>query len=223
MIVCTFFTTGTPYQAEAEALRRSVEAQGLKCEVYERPHPGSWLAAQCLTPGVIEQCLYQNGGAPVLFMDADARLEARPTLLFDWYREGRADVGVYLLANGGKYAVPPGGPTLCSGTSWWTHKPDTLQVLREWRRVAERWCERTQHRGSDQLALYGVMQHHPDLRWGILPPEYCWIEGISEERFPEAAGQVVVRHHQKSREWKAVVDGIKPTAALREVGAESVP
>jgi len=213
MIVCTFFTTGTPYQAEAEALRRSVEAQGLKCEVYERPHPGSWLAAQCLTPGVIEQCLYQNGGAPVLFMDADARLEARPTLLFDWYREGRADVGVYLLANGGKYAVPPGGPTLCSGTSWWTHKPDTLQVLREWRRVAERWCERTQHRGSDQLALYGVMQHHPDLRWGILPPEYCWIEGISEERFPQAAGRVVIRHRQKSRDYKALVDSIPAEVA----------
>ena len=222
MIVCTFFTTGTPYQAEAEALRRSVEAQGLRCEVIERPHPGSWLAAQCLTPGVIEQCLFQNAGAPVLFLDADARMEAKSDLLEDWYARGIAEIGVYLLLDGGKYAVPRGGPTLCSGTSWWLPNRETFRVLREWRRVAENWCARTQHRGSDQLALYGVMQHNPDLRWGLLPPEYCWIEGVSEERFPEAAGRVVVRHTQKSREYKAMVDAMKPTVVHREVREENV-
>jgi len=222
MVVCTFFTTGTPYEAEALALRASVEAQGLRCEVYERERPGSWLAAVCLTPGVIEQCLYQTGGTPVLYLDADARMEARPTLLEDWHREGRADVGVYLVNDGGRYAVPPGAPTLCNGTTWWRHTPAVLRVLREWRHVAENWCARTQHRGSDQLALYGVMQHNPDLAWGLLPPEYCWIEGYSETRFPEAAGRVVIRHRQKSRELKSVVDAMKPTVVLREVKAGNI-
>lgn len=223
MVVCTFFTTGTPYRIEALALRRSVEAQGLECMIYERPHPGSWLAAQCLTPGVIEQCLCQSEGGSVLFLDADARLEARPTLLEDWYREGRADAGVYLVDDGGRYAVPPGAPTLCSGTSWWTQSPETLRILAEWRRVAEGWCARTQHQGSDQLALYGVMQHNPGVRWGLLPPEYCWIEGYSETRFPEAAGRVVIRHYQKSREFKVMVDRMEPTVVLREVRTENVP
>jgi len=73
------------------------------------------------------------------------------------------------------------------------------------------------------LALYGVMQHNPDLRWGLLPPEYCWIEGYSETRFPEAAGRVVVRHHQKSREYKDLVDRMVPAVVSREVTTENVP
>ena len=38
-----------------------------------------------------------------------------------------------------------------------------------------------------------------------------WIEGYSETRFPEAAGRVVIRHRQKSREYKGMVDAMEPT------------
>jgi hypothetical protein len=79
-LIVSGYTVGTPYEAEAERLRASLDRLGLEHELVPLPDRGSWNANCGLKPGVLRGVRERRPEA-LLWLDADAVVHAPPTLL----------------------------------------------------------------------------------------------------------------------------------------------
>jgi len=140
---------------------------------------------------------------PVLYLDADARLLAAPSLLTGRAMHGY-DAAFFFISDGGGVSIPPNSEALCSGTTWWNDTPAATAILDAWvalNRLPEK------RRGCDQLNLEAIVrwvETNPLVAIFRLPPEYCWIDDISARLYPKPAN-VVVRHTQASRRYRHTV------------------
>src|SRR6185369_3878198 len=75
------FYTGEKYRAEAEAMKASAEAVGLKCDLTEKPDLGTWWKNCNQKSAFILECLEKYGDEPILYQDADTRFVRFPKLL----------------------------------------------------------------------------------------------------------------------------------------------
>ena len=164
--------TPGPYLRAAKVLQASCHDWGLACDLAEWPDAGSWLANVQQKARHCEAVA--GGGLPFAWLDADALLVDRPTVLAE-LRPEIADVAVHYLGVRRE---------LLSGTVWFSGSPRCLDLLAEWVRLLAA-CPTVLPNGQpawDQraldlaIAVVGARVHE-------LPPEYCWVPGISARHY----------------------------------------
>lgn len=155
----SYYTAGTPYGAEAAELIKTLDEHGLEHRVACRVSRGSWQADTQQKAEVVRDMIQINDGRPLVWLDADARVERIPLL----FNRLDCDFAAHWL----------GGKELLSSTLYFG--PTAAA-----RRLALAWCERNRTnphgRYGDQQNLQDVVEETPNLRVFDLPPEYAWIE-----------------------------------------------
>jgi hypothetical protein len=183
-VIVSYFTIGTPYEEEARRLIASCDALGVTHHVVPLPPAGSW-EANCARKAEVCLDAWHRTQAPILWVDADAVMEAPPALLAGC----DADFAVHRW-NDWQFA---------SGTIFFNRSAVARGLL-------ERWVERCRRdpRVWDQVSLdlawEDVVALQPlDTLW--LPRSYCQIFDAE----PDGDQPVVIRHHQASRRLKAAM------------------
>jgi len=199
MIVAAFYTIGTPYEQEAEELRKTLDRFGLQYDIRALPHPGSWAKANLLNAGVIKGVRDSHPGEDVLYLDADARVMQDPRPFFDELRQGPYDVGVYYLPDS-PHAPLDCREELCSGTTWWNTTETATGLL-------DRWIEANAAPEADKAILQDLLATG-HARVARLYPEMCWIDTISEMHFGKR--EPIIFHTQASRRHRRAVNRCLP-------------
>lgn len=191
------------YAWDAEQLLKSLARCGVSdYKVERRPQLGSWERnTQYKAPFILEKLLE---GDPVVWTDADSRIKQYP-VLFDSLT---CDVAFFYIK---KYQVPefavPSNSILAqesidrdgylqSGTMFFNYTPKAIELLNKWISFNEQ-----DHVQWDQWTLQSAVDQIPGLQVGRLPPQYCWIDGISVDVF--GSMKPVIEHLQASRKYKS--------------------
>jgi len=194
-VFISFYTRDTPYEAMAARLRETLDAYGLEHRLVGVDSLGLW-ERNCAYKARFVRDQWRALGRPVVWLDADATVEADPVVL----RQCGADFA----------ACKWEGWELCSGTLFFNATPAAGRLL-------DRWVLRCE---ADPL-LWDQM--HLDAAWADiaseeplitqwLPTPYLHIFDHRTDKAP------VIKHWQASREHKAAVsDGVsrpKPFISL---------
>jgi hypothetical protein len=94
------------------------------------------------------------------------------------------------------------GRELCTGTAWWAPTPAATEILDAWAEA----CldpDATKLVGVDQEVLQLLLPRFPAARIFALPPEYCWMDRISEMHYGKR--EPVIAHGQASRRFRKQV------------------
>lgn len=92
-VVAGFYTRGTKYTQEAEAMARSAVAFGFDVSLVDVDNLGDWKANTDQKPAAIRFALRSHGDDAIAFVDADARFRSYPKL-FDVFAESDAELGL---------------------------------------------------------------------------------------------------------------------------------
>jgi hypothetical protein len=182
-----YFTQDTPYEAEADKLRTTLERFKLRHEIHAVPNLGSWQKNTQYKSRFVRDMLGGHNG-PIVYVDVDALILKPPTLL----NELVGDLGAARFMD----------QELLSGTVWFANTPICRTVVDRWLVNCEKYPE---------TCPPGVLRHYPDgeaawdqrlldlslcqtpeARFVQLPQEYTYIEDLSRERYPHL--QPVILH-----------------------------
>lgn len=186
LLIVAPYTAGTPYADEAEELRQSAAAFGLRVEPIEVPDQGDWRHNICQKPRAIYQRMLDHDG-PVLVLDADCRVLRPLDGLLDLART--ADVMI-------KHR--PG----YSFTALFNVGVIFFAATRAARLLAQTWAERTErhgifHRFPDQATFSEAMLDAKRfVRFRELPIQYH-VEPRDAEDVPPP--DRFIYHHKSSR------------------------
>lgn len=180
-IYASYYTTGTPYEAEAAELLVTLRQMGLdkRADIAAVPTLGDWTVNCAQKPMVVRNAMLRHEGHPIVFLDADARVRKYPHL-FDSF-PADVDAAFHLLD----------GHELLSGTLYFGGTPSAWALV-------QAWCEECQkHPGVwDQVSLAKVLDADPfTYRTAELPEAYVSIF----DRGTVPADRVVIQHMQASR------------------------
>ena len=177
-----FYTVGTIYEAEAARLRKSLDRLGLPHDLRPIADRGSWEMNTGFTASFLTQMMEERPG-PLVYLDADAVVWQRPTLLEELSPE---DFDLALHYRGGK--------ELLNGTLWL----GSTTACRKAIRIYKAKCEAQPKFRNEQLFLQQAIEQMGDrLRVNRLPAEYCWIHDIMAK---DIEGEPIIEHLQASRE-----------------------
>lgn len=195
-LVVAYFTVGTPYEAEAETLKLSLESLGYSYLVCAVPNQGSWQRNTQLKAVFIGQMLEEVPDEPLLYLDVDAVMVQPPVLLDDL----EADLGAVHFC---------GGKELLSGTLYLGGTPKCREMVQNWRAINEQYPE-TLPNGKpawDQRTLAMAVKGTKGIRFTELPQEYTWITELTQRRMPGLAP--VILHTRGAKRFKRKVNGQK--------------
>lgn len=195
-LVIAYFTAGTPYEAEAETLKLSLESLGYSYLVCGVPNQGSWQKNTQLKARFIQQMLGEMPDQPLLYLDVDAVMVQPPVLLDDM----EADIAAVHFA---------GGRELLSGTIYLGGTGVTRKVVENWQEINRRFPETLPNgrEAWDQRTLEMAIQGTPGVRFVELPQEYTWITELTQKRMPGLAP--VILHTRGAKRFKHKVNGLK--------------
>ncbi len=197
MIICSYYTEGTPYIDEAQKLAESCRKLNLKCDIAALPDKGSWDLNTKYKPEVILNCMkaYQDS---VLFVDADATFHARINpVVFG------GDIAAYVMnkAFWGQ-STAQRKFSLMSGTLYFPNTNKARQILSGWGHVnsmnPQRWDQRNLELVLGFNADTGMLDSTA-YELCQLPYAYCCID----KTMPNV-DYAVIRHHQASRKYKVI-------------------
>lgn len=173
MRICTFHTN-SKYEYIAKRMIESAERFGLTGKSVKKPHHGKWWENVNHKPAVILDALKANSGQPLLYIDADAIVDAAPTI-FD---NCDADIAAHFEA--------PNKP--CGGTLWFSGGKRSVALVEAW--INE--IAKAPKQPDDAVNLGTAIRQVSGLRVLHLPPAYLWHETTMRRRFPTA--KPVIRH-----------------------------
>lgn len=130
-VVCGFYTRGTKYKQEAEAMARSAVAFGLDVSLVDVENLGDWKANTDQKPEAIRFALEGHDGRPIAFVDADARFKAYPAL-FDEFAASDAEIGLSFFDWDAFPNDPRSGRELSSAVMLLKARPEVYQLLDAW-------------------------------------------------------------------------------------------
>lgn len=185
LVFASFYTP--EYAGEAAGLRESLARVGVspdEIRVEPRTSLGSWALNCAAKPKfLLGLCVDLRDGDRLVWLDADARLEADPRLFFGVLPDA-VDLAAHWRA----------GTELLSGTLYLRVGDPVRVLLDAWARACDA------HRGAwDQRVLQQVVHAVPFLVLANLPPALCAIPDLMPGVRP------IVRHRQASRRLKLVV------------------
>lgn len=191
------------YAMEAAELIKSMEKLGFKDYIVEqRPQIGTWAQnTQAKASFILEQ-LQQHD--TVLWTDADSRMRQLPDLI----RTIDSDVALFYLRDP-TFNLPEHSILatcddvalngfLQTGTMMFRRSERTLRLLDDW--ISQNKQDPTQW---DQWTLQYILNQTSDITVYKLPPEYCWIQGVSMAMFGNR--KPVFEHLQASRRYKKLL------------------
>ena len=222
LLVIGYYTPDADYRVRAENMKASVEAQGLECEIRERPSmaryignrpvekPLPWVLNCGQKADFIAEMMAEYPDRFLLYLDADAQMEKRPALFFD--HPVNYDFAVSYLDN--EFVTNE----LTSNTMFFSPTPETKALVVLWA-TAQKVESNKALMGKypppfraawDQRVLQNVVEAKvvPGLVVKRLPYEYAKItltprgnelmKGVRPE-------DIVISQHQASRENKRFV------------------
>lgn len=170
MIVAGFYTNDT-YKAKAQAMAASVESFGLECILFSLEDTGSWTRNVNYKPSVVSAALVAAQGDSVLYLDADAKMVQKPSLL-----PCDADFAAYYES--------PTRP--CGGSLWFRSEKRCKKLVENWaKRVAD-----NPECADDWVNLSFSLRENKTTPLH-LPPSYNWHESTMRCRFPGADPVIV--------------------------------
>lgn len=192
--VIAYFTVDTPYEAEAEVLKLSLESVGYSYLVCGIPNLGSWQKNTQMKARFISQMLKEMPGQRLLYMDVDAVMVQPPVLL----DEVEADIAAVHFA---------GRKELLSGTLFLGGTPPCVQVVEKWKELNQRYPD-TLPNGKvawDQRTLAMAIQQTPGVKFVELPQEYTWIIELTQKYMPGLAP--IILHTRGAKRFKRKING----------------
>lgn len=200
MKVVSFYTVNTPYEQEAEKLRKSCNNVGIDIDILGVPNKGSWNANTKWKPFVILRAL-NLCNEDVCYVDADATFHDDTSSMF--FEDYNFDMAAYIMD---KEAL--GQDTrkrkfsLMSGTLIFRNNEKARDILVEWQSENElkprKWDQHNLERVFDFDPQTGKHNRNACLGW--LPVEMCTID-----RTHTGVENPIIRHHQASRRLRKVI------------------
>lgn len=187
-VVISYFTTGTLYEKEVEALRISCEALGLEYRIEGIAPFGKWHEHTCYKPIYILQKM-EELKRPLLWIDADAQIVQKP--LFAW----DCDLALRLYEE-----YPPDHPSYpVTGTLYFGDTPEALSFVQSWAQAAQKALREKEFTVDQQL--FGRILLKSQAKVQVLPAGYAAIfdENLSEK-------ETFIIHYQASRLYKKMID-----------------
>ena len=216
MLLIGYYTKGTPYEADAERLRRSCEAVNVPYRLLAVPPTADWDEATALKPLVIRHFRERVAGG-LLYCDVDAVVHENCCAYFDGL-EGTATFAVHWFQGPGCGGREQGNMAehLLSGTMWFA---DTLEA----RFLLDAWIARNDEKriGGGQTNLAEVIAEGAVSANLVcrIPGRYCWVfhkpEAYPPGEYP------VIEHLMASRENRGLSKGtLDPLRQLRLAALE---
>jgi len=181
MLLVSYYTVGTGYEAEAKKLRESCERHGIPHRIEGVKNRGSWMANTQFKPTFLLSVLEQEK-RPILWVDADGVVNQPLHFPFE---EGETDFAAHWRS----------GRELLSGTLWFNHTEKAFELLREWKQECRR-----DSKSYDQVCLRNSVPRIEGLRVFRLPPEYTFIFDSMRRQHPDVTP--IIEHFQASRRLK---------------------
>lgn len=184
MPVIVSYYTDEYYRKEAYDLARSCQQFNMDYWIEQIADRGSWLANTNYKPTFLLSIAAKFPGRAILWVDADARVRARP-------------IFVYGLDATISFHTWHGRPA--SGTVYLSDcKKERSVILSSW----EAECLHSPH-STDQVCM-GFALKKTGVAFTSLPVEYCWIfdfDPTTQQRLysPVPEGNPVIEHMQSSR------------------------
>ena len=182
-IAVAYYTKGTPYERDAEVLKLSLDALGMRHRIVGINDRGSWQANTSYKP-LFMFGMMEDLNCPLLYIDVDAFVLRKPT-----YNPSFSMVATTF----------PGGELL-SGTVYFNGDEGSKKVIERWCLLTEKY-PRTLPDGRpawDQRILKMAAQQTPSATIIMhAPQEYCFIIGLTQEKFPDITDPYVV--HTRGR------------------------
>lgn len=196
LLVIAYYSKPEPGQEDQDNYQKRAGNLQASLAKLEMPHYieaidslGSWTKNCLFKPTFIWRMLVRYGaGQDLLYVDADAEFHSYPFLL----DQIDCDVAAHHR---------PGHPEIQTGTLYFQYTKVSFQFLHRWMAL----CKQSAAEGGppDQPLFLEAFEATPGLRFRDLPPEYCLIDTIMENKYPGL--KPVIFQHQASRKLKRAI------------------
>ncbi len=191
MRIISFYTEGTPYQIEANRLKKSLDIIKVPYDIVPVQSHGSWAKNCQIKSEIIKNALLKlPDGEVLIYTDADSELLSYPALFekeIDW------DIAYYYMIHRSE---------MLSGTLGFRNSPQI-------RKLIDLWIKKNMTNSEwDQKNLQSVyMESSTDLKLRELrlPASYCFIYDNRIQMDEMKEEKPVFIHHQASRRFKRVI------------------
>ncbi len=191
-IFISFYTEGYYEEVMNSHLLPSLLLYNLPYYILPMENKRNWQANTKLKIDFILKALKANYPFPVVWIDADAKIEAFPQLFYDIPEE--YDISVHTLDWKEQYGKE--GKELLSGTIYFKNIDKTVELVELWKKLADessQWEQRALERAIKQL----------DINVYTLPRSYCYVTTRPSGEPPVVIEkEPVICHYQASREVK---------------------
>lgn len=203
--VFSFYTNGTPYEQEAERLKRSLEELEIEHVVLGVDDRGSWKENVNLKPNLILDFIKKEK-CPILWVDADAEFLRKPNLISSICEQGY-DVGCHRME--------VDSHIVSSGTVFFNYNPRTLKFIEDWNVDCDQRMARGEYKydiiSMEQWAFGWMLEAYVKegkIRNYNLPADYYAIVDFDGVRFHqrESFDIPAIKHHQASRQNRSYGD-----------------
>lgn len=192
--IISYYTENTPYEEEIKGLITSCKKFDLPTSIDPIPNFGTWEKNCCFKPKYILKKLIDLQ-SPVLWIDADAIFYQKPAL----FETLEADVAVRIVED-----VPNDHPSkVISGTLFFNHTPEAIQVLQEWDEETEKLLQNDPELW-DQVSLRNVLLRSSA---SIHPLDSRYYQVYNRIEDEETLKNSLVIHFQASRTLKKTLNG----------------
>lgn len=194
--VIAYYTTDTPYEAEAEVLKASLETVGYSYTVCGVPNLKSWQKNTQYKAMFVRHMLQTHSGQPLLYLDVDSVMVEAPEVL-----DGlTADIAAVHFC---------GRNELLSGTVYFGNTECCNRCVDEWIRLNEQYPERLPdgREAWDQRTLKMAIEKTKGLHFVELPQEYTWIVELTQRHMPGLSP--VIMHTRGAKRFKRKINGQK--------------
>lgn len=195
--VIAYFTADTPYEAEAEVLKISLESLGYGYLVCGVPNLGSWQKNTQYKAEFVQAMLEMHPGQPLLYLDVDAVMVQPPVLL-----DGlKADIAAVHFAR---------QTELLSGTVFFGNTVQCNRVVQKWIALNKQYPVTLPNgrEAWDQRTLEMAIKKIQGVNFVELPQEYTWIVELTQKRCPECTSPVIM-HTRGAKRFKNKINGMK--------------
>jgi lipopolysaccharide biosynthesis glycosyltransferase len=194
-IVIAYYTVDTPYEAEAEVLKLSLESVGYSYFVCGVRNLGNWQKNTQYKAIFIQHMLEKYIDRTVLYLDVDAIMVQHAILLDNL----EADIA----------AVHFAGCNLLSGTLYFGNTVQSRRVVQKWINMNERYPETLPNglEAWDQRTLEMVIKKIEKLHYVELPQEYTFIVELTQRRCPDIKNPVIM-HTRGAKRFKNAINKI---------------
>jgi len=184
MLVVSYYTLDTPYEAEAKRLERSLQAAGMPYRIHGVQSRGNWYDNTRAKPEILRKFRDEEKG-PLFYVDADA-----------WVHR---DVTDELAGYGGDFALHHfRNREWLTGTILINDTDGAREGLRRWINVNRIKLQQGQTAGGGQANFATVINADDGPQVSYLPAKYCWIFDLSPRHCEPC--DPAIEHLQASRE-----------------------